>query len=189
MIENILILDTETTGLDSKKDKVIEIAVILYNLQHKSILQSLSTLFPCDENPVEHINGIKAEATKCAMPFSALTARLKSMIQYSQAIVAHNASFDRAFVKESTINEFESIPWICTKDDFEWPVRLPRKRLMDVCEAMGVQYINAHRALQDCLFLVDCFNKVEDLQKRFNTILTRKLNEKTQNVLNVDGCL
>lgn len=189
MIENILILDTETTGLSAEKDKVIEIAVILYNLQHKSILQSLSTLFPCDENPAEHINGIKAEATKCAMPFAALTARLKSMIQYSQAIVAHNAPFDRAFVKTSSINEFESVPWICTKEDFNWPVKLPRKRLQDICEAMGVQYVGAHRALQDCLFLVDCFNKIEDLHQRFDKALERKLNEKNQNDLNIDDGL
>ena len=37
-IEKILILDTETTGLDENKDEVIEIGCILFDVSFKSVL-------------------------------------------------------------------------------------------------------------------------------------------------------
>ena len=41
-IEKILILDTETTGLDENKDEVIEIGCILFDVSFKSVLSPVS---------------------------------------------------------------------------------------------------------------------------------------------------
>ena len=41
-IESVLILDTETTGLDENNDEVIEIGCILFNVPFKSVLSNLS---------------------------------------------------------------------------------------------------------------------------------------------------
>ena len=49
-IEKILIIDTETTGLDEKKDEVIEIGGILFDVSHKCVLSQVSFLFPVDNN-------------------------------------------------------------------------------------------------------------------------------------------
>lgn len=173
MIENILILDTETTGLNADKgDKVIELAVILYSLKHKTILQNFSTLFPCESNPVEHINGIKAEATKASIPLDFINAQVKVMAANAGALVAHNAQFDKKFLKTLSIwPDIQHMPWVCTKEDFKWPVQLYRNRLQDVCAAMGVAYADAHRALNDCKLIADCFSKVNDLSTRFEGAL------------------
>ena len=65
MIENILILDTETNGLDpSKGAQVIEIGALLFNIHHREVIQSLSTLLYCDNNPVQEINHIDVEWTQ-----------------------------------------------------------------------------------------------------------------------------
>ena len=45
-IEKILILDTETTGLDENKDEVIEIGCILFDVSFKCVLSQVSFLFP-----------------------------------------------------------------------------------------------------------------------------------------------
>ena len=45
-IEKILILDTETTGLDENKDEVIEVGCILFDVSHKCVLSQVSFLFP-----------------------------------------------------------------------------------------------------------------------------------------------
>ena len=44
-IEKILILDTETTGLDENKDEVIEIGCILFDVSFKCVLSQVSFLF------------------------------------------------------------------------------------------------------------------------------------------------
>ena len=181
MIENVLIVDTETTGLDpSKGAKLIEVGAILYNVKHKAILQQFSTLFPCDENPVSHINGIEPEVTKVKTPRLFITLVLSQMVDHCQAIVAHNAQFDRKFlalIDPAPIKSFDDHRWICTKNDFKWPIPLFRNRLQDICMAMGVEYTEAHRALNDCTMIAKCFSKVNDLETRINRCSSSAVND------------
>ena len=53
-IEKILILDTETTGLDENKDEVIEIGCILFDVSFKCVLSQVSFLFPVNNNAVSY---------------------------------------------------------------------------------------------------------------------------------------
>ena len=62
-IEKILILDTETTGLDENKDEIIEIGCILFHVTSKSVLSQVWFLFPVNSNKAEHVNGISAEVS------------------------------------------------------------------------------------------------------------------------------
>lgn len=171
MIDNILIVDTETTGLDTRKgDQIIEIAAVLFNLKYKTVLQQFATLLKCSSNPVEKINHIKAEATQVKFSTDCMNNVLKAMLKNADVCVAHNAEFDQKFI--ATLGElgllFLEKPWVCTKGNFTWPVPLPRLRLEDICVAMKVPYVNAHRALADCLLLAQCFEKVDDLEERFS---------------------
>ena len=68
-IEKILILDTETTGLDENKDEVIEIGCILFDVSSKCVLSQVSFLFPVNNNEAEHVNGISAEVTNIFQPW------------------------------------------------------------------------------------------------------------------------
>ena len=170
MIENILIIDTETTGLHPEKGaKLIEVGAVLFNVKYKAVLQCYSSLLPCDENPVEHINHINVEWTKSPYSIEEIDPILVNLANNSEAIVAHNAQFDKKFISLLKCGIYLlNHRWICTKNNFTWPVPLSRLRLEDICNAMGVPYIDAHRALQDCLLLAQCFAKVEDLQNRID---------------------
>ena len=44
--ENILILDTETSGLDNEKDDCLEVGSILFNVKNRSVLAQQSFLLP-----------------------------------------------------------------------------------------------------------------------------------------------
>ncbi len=173
MIENILILDTETTGLHPEKGAiVIEVAAHLFNIHHREIIQTFSTLLACDKNPAQDINNIDPEWTRVRKEEGAGLKFLGYMSHQADYIVAHNAAFDKKFMGTLKFDgHFEQMKWICTQRDFKWPAQLVRYRLMDVCEAMGVPYVDAHRALNDCNFLAECFKKVDDLESRiFNAV-------------------
>jgi DNA polymerase-3 subunit epsilon len=170
MIENIIILDTETTGLDPNKgSKLIEVGALLYNLKHKEVLQTMSSFFPCVTNEAIEINHIEPVVTQCKMGTHSPLMFLRDMAKNAGAIVAHNAQFDKKFLAlcRELDTEFWALPWVCTKMDFKWPCQLFRNRLQDVCEGMGVPYVAAHRSLNDCKFIADCFKHVEDLENRF----------------------
>ena len=65
----ILILDTETTGLDERIDEVIEIGGILFDVSHKCVLSQVSFLFPVNNNEAEYVNCISAEVTNIPQPW------------------------------------------------------------------------------------------------------------------------
>ena len=69
IIEKILILDTETTGLNENKDEIIEIGCILFHITSKSVLSQVSFLFPVSSNEAEYVNGISAEVTNIKQPW------------------------------------------------------------------------------------------------------------------------
>lgn len=167
---NILILDTETTGLEPTKGaKLIEIGALLYNVKYHQIIQTFSTLLPCEENDAKKINHIEPEWTQCNQNTTSAIYFLYGMAKDSSFIVAHNAQFDKKFLHSCTNSvEFWDKRWICTKNDFKWPVRLTRFRLEDICIAMKVPYINAHRALADCSLIAQCFDNIPDLEQRFS---------------------
>lgn len=171
MIENILILDTETTGLDPMKgSKVIEIGALLYNLKHQQVIQTFSTLLRCEENPVQDINHIDPLWTQVHKEELAAIKFLGFMHRQASFIVAHNAQFDKKFMDTIDVDPtFKDKKWICTKNDFRWPVSMFRNRLEDICNAMGVPYVDAHRALADCTLLAKCFDRVNDLEQRMES--------------------
>ena len=94
-IEKILILDTETTGLDENKDEVIEIGCILFDVSFKSVLSQASFLFPVNKNEAEYVNGIPAEVTNISQPWEDGLNFFLKLVDCSDFIVAHNVEFDK----------------------------------------------------------------------------------------------
>ena len=94
-IQNILILDTETTGLDENKDEIIEIGCILFHVTSKSVLSQVSFLFPVISNDAEQINGISAEVSNVKQPWEEGLSFFLKLVECSDLIVAHNVEFDK----------------------------------------------------------------------------------------------
>ena len=69
-IESVVILDTETTGLDENNNEVIEIGCILFNIPFKSVLSQLSFLLPVETNEAEFINGISVDVANVIQPWN-----------------------------------------------------------------------------------------------------------------------
>ena len=141
-IEKILILDTETTGLDENKDEVIEIGCILFDVSFKCVLSQVSFLFPVNNNEAEHVNGISAEVTNISQPWEDGLNFFLKLVDSSDFIVAHNVEFDKK--------------WICSLEDINWSFQKSlktRPSVTDLALSFSIPVWNLHRALSDCFYI------------------------------------
>ena len=165
--ENILILDTETTGLDNENDDCLEVGSILFNVKSRSVLAQQSFLLPVEINNAEKINNIPAEITRLPQPLSEAIKYFESLVRVSNVIVAHNAEFDKKWFGLKKLPQIEK-PWICSMDDITWPADRQlktRPSVRDLALAYGVPVWNAHRALTDCIYLAEVFIRCGELEK------------------------
>ncbi len=164
---NILILDTETTGLDNEIDDCLEVGSILFNVKSRSVLAQQSFLLPVEINDAEKINNIPAEITRLPQPLSEAIKYFESLVRVSDVIVAHNAEFDMKWFGLNKLPQIEK-QWICSMDDITWPADRQlktRPSVRDLALAYGVPVWNAHRALTDCIYLSEVFKRCSELEK------------------------
>ena len=174
--ENILILDTETTGLETESNDCLEVGSILFNVKSKSVLAQQSFLLPVEINNAEKINNIPAEITRLPQPLLEAIKYFESLVKVSDVIVAHNAEFDMKWFGLNKLPQIEK-QWICSMDDITWPAEKQlrsRPSVRDLALAYGVPVWNAHRALTDCIYLSEVFKRCSELE----TLLIRALEPK-----------
>jgi DNA polymerase-3 subunit epsilon len=163
---NLLILDTETTGLPPE-GQLIEVAAILYSVEHRAILQQISTLLPVQANPQFGLNGISAELSQ-EVPIDAHTWFESWWMGEADYAIAFNASFDKQFLPSI------DLPWLCALEDFDYkPYK--RQSLVQLAVAHHVPICNAHRALDDCRLLAEIFSRREDLEEMIEKALRPKV--------------
>lgn len=146
------VIDVETTGLSSKRDRVLELAIVRLDAAGNTVDETTGRFNP--EGPVgaTHIHGIRdidvANAPLFREEAPAIAAALSGL-----PIVAHNARFDLAFLRAEFAAAGWSVPWLtsyCTLSGSN--VHLPsldRRRLIDCCWAIGTEVTEEHSALGD----------------------------------------
>jgi len=167
LIESILILDTETTGLDENDNEVIEIGCILFHVSTKSVLSQLSFLLPVHKNEAQHINGISVEVSNISQPWEAGMEFFLKLVDSCNIIVAHNAAFDKKWFGKGKLPNLDK-NWICSLEDINWSFKNNlkiRPSVTDLALAFNIPVWNLHRALADCYYLSEVFKKVENLEK------------------------
>lgn len=176
---NLLIIDTETTGVDPQKDSVVEVGAILYNVEHRTVLNQLSFLMPtCGAvNPAYPINRIKPEVLSDELLDSRveMTSVALFMAMHNQAsyAVAHNADFDRQWFTGDVLPPVE-IPWLCTYSDFRFPEK-SNASLLEIAVAHGVPVVSAHRALTDCQLIAALFSRLDNLEEIIKDAATPRI--------------
>lgn len=143
-------VDVETTGLDSKTDRIVEIAAVKFD-SHGNTLEEWSTLV----NPgttdagATHIHGIEGDWLAAAPTFEDIAGDFGSRLVGSYP-VSHNTDFDWSFIE----NEYERIGFElgdfntgCTLD-IARALGLPG-RLGALAVELGLQQSAAHTALGD----------------------------------------
>ena len=176
-MKNILILDTETTGLDPKVNRTIEVGCILYSVEHAAAIGSFASLIRADGNEAESINRIPAALLATAPSSEDVWLRVEPLAYECEAIVAHNAAFDRGFVPEWLRN---LRPWICSKDDLQWPKGKQGSSLVSLVLDHDLGVAVAHRALADCDMLARLFTRARELGADLPAMLARGMRPKAE---------
>jgi len=149
---DLLVLDTETTGL-SNADEIVELAVLRVHFDsHRSTLVTVREYHgfrepTCPMNPVAaSVHGLSARDLAGKDIDASQVLRL---FDGAHGVIAHNASFDRRFVSR-LLPGTETLDWYCTQRSINWTDRgVISRRLDDVLDAHGIIRPRSHRAIDD----------------------------------------
>ena len=176
MIETLLIVDVETTGTDPETDEIVEYAHVLYSVSEASIVECRSSLVvPAVDNASRDITGISDALLR---GYGWTVVGIQDAPARADAYVAHNASFDAAFLRARGWPD--EAPWICTFEAFEWPRPLAGRSLTAIALAHGVGVVTAHRAINDCLTLARCLTRVQEISGDLRERLVRALRPRSE---------
>ncbi|GAB1344560.1 3'-5' exonuclease [Gemmatimonas sp.] len=149
-----LIVDVETTGLDTSNDRIIELGLVAFAFDGAGIVYNVDAKREWFEDPGIPI---PAEATEITGITNEMVrgqrideAAVLSEIERAHLVIAHNAGFDRRML-ERRFPAFAAKHWGCSLNDVPW-VRFGSRGakldylLFQLCGA----FHTGHRAGDDC---------------------------------------
>lgn len=151
----------------------IEVGCILFSVTLRQPIIQLSFVLPCLANPAQDVNGIQPALTTLGPEPAAGLALFERLLEKADAVVAHNSDFDRQWFGRGLLPEIDK-PWICTMADVPWPTALRlkgRPSVTTLALAHGIPVWAAHRALTDCIYLAQVFERRDDLPELLETAL------------------
>lgn len=159
---NYVVLDLETTWLDPKKDKIIEIAIVKFDEETYEIIETYTSFI----NPLipipdinSNITGITDSDVVGAPTFAEEKKKIESII-WDCPIVGHNVFFDVNFLLENGVNIRNN----AIVDTFFLSNFLhflhDSLSLESLCNFYSISLVGAHRALNDTLATLSLFKEL-----------------------------
>jgi DNA polymerase-3 subunit epsilon len=148
------VVDVETTGTNSDRDKIIELGICLFEYARQTgrIYKFLGSWewfedpgFPIPPE-ITNITGITdAMVASHSIDDAAVTDLLSRIV----LVVAHHAEFDRRFL-ERRLPAFATKHWACSRFDIDWKREGIRSSALEfVAYSLGF-FHDGHRAASDC---------------------------------------
>lgn len=196
IFNEFVVIDFETTGLNSIDDRIIEIAALKY--KNGKLIDDYSTLVNPEINIPQKINFLTGIYDIDVIGKPVINECIGKLINFISdlPIVAHNADFDIDFL---LANSFYVKKHIHSKNKID-TVKLSRKifkelpnhKLPTIKEYLNLD-LDSHRALSDCQVCAEIYlkycekkqkNKQESIEKRENKIKQAE----SKNKINSDEC-
>jgi DNA polymerase III subunit epsilon len=176
-LDQLAILDCETTGFDASKDVCIEIAVARYDINTASIVETYSSCIQTTApNPVVEVNGIPEALLIKSPNADDVWVNAFNIIDQCDVIAAHNGDFDKQFVHPDIR---DAKPWIDTCNDCTWPKsRKVGEGLSTLLLNHGLGVSHAHRAMADVDMLCRLFTRALEMKWDVQNMLTLALRPK-----------
>ena len=154
--------DLETTGLDPKNHRIVEIGAIKFDC--RGIIANFSTLInPGIPMPPEAatVNGITDAMLSGKPDIKDVLPDFLSFVK-NTIIMAHNAPFDSGFINENLVRELiQPVLTNITIDTIELAKKkmpgLKSYSLQKLAPELGLEAINAHRARDDARLCMEIF--------------------------------
>ena len=194
-MQQLAFVDLETTGATASLDRITEIGIILVD---ESGVQEWSSLV----NPEtrisgfsERLSGISNEMVANEPRFCDLANRVYKMLE-GRILVAHNARFDYAFLKQSFMREGIdfSVKTLCTvKLSRRLYPGYPKHNLDTLIERHGLKVSGRHRALADAQLIHQFWEKIqatipqETIQSALKALLGRPSTPMHIDLTMIDG--
>lgn len=168
--DTYIVLDTETTGLDHKHEKLIEIAAV--KMQGENVIDTFSSLIN-PEKPIRHssflIHHISEEMVKDAPTIDEVLPRFLEFVG-EYPYVAHNAIFDYSFINEASKALYGKRFTNVRIDTFEmyravFPDEVSHG-LNSLLRRFGYDEDVVHRALDDAMCLAKVYPKLRQLYEQ-----------------------
>jgi DNA polymerase-3 subunit epsilon len=153
-----ILLDVETTGLNTEKNEVIELGMVKFAYLPDGKITRTIEVFESFNEP---LTLIPEEITKLTGITDEMVAghridadAVASFAADAVVVISHNASFDRKFA-ERYWPIFEQRSWACSATEIEWRKHaFDGSRLGYLLAGVGLFY-QAHRAVDDCRALLE----------------------------------
>jgi DNA polymerase-3 subunit epsilon len=148
-----IFLDTETTGLNSESDEIIELAMVPFEFDDNGRIYRILPEYNELNDPgilipefITQLTGITNEMVK---GHSINLDIVKNILTDAEIVIAHNASFDRPFCEDLS-DVFENIHWGCSIKDINWKEEdISGLKLEYIAYKYGF-FFEGHRATIDC---------------------------------------
>lgn len=176
-MSEITIYDTETTGLSTKTDYILELAAITYDTELRQPVNIYSSLvlwpsrpeIPHEASNIHHIT--QEMLDKHAKPFDEVAGHVLRMSENSEFMAGHNVIDYDSKIFESNlcrlhdgdhlIQKYYGLKYLDTMIDLPYPERIKTRTLTYLAFEHGYMVKDAHRALPDvqaCMHLISCYD-------------------------------
>lgn len=167
MIDSYIVVDVETTGLDPKKDKIIEIGAVkvckgVVEKTYSKLINPGRAL----SSQVMQLTGISNENLMNEPDISSV---IRDFIDFAGTddlpIMGHSLMFDYAFLKRAAVNhklQFEKRGIDTLKIARKYLPELESRNLNFLCRYYGIEH-KAHRALADAYATHEVFQRLQTI--------------------------
>lgn len=178
-----LVLDVETTGLSPYADEIIELAMKLFSFNEVSgeVLEVIDEVTFLREpmsvsarQNYEHAYEIHGISFEMVAGKSFDDEKIAQFFNRTDAILAHNASFDRSFLVQM-YPDVNQLKWYCTMRGVAWKdYGMYNSKLLTLLKYYGITDYQSHRAMDDITNLLKLIKKENPYGDLFlQEILTR----------------
>lgn len=165
-------IDFETTGLDTKNDRITEVGAVLWDPFEKKPLKIFHEFVKVDgplTPEITQLTGLTSEMLdKYGKSFKQVAENMSEMFQHCTHVIAHNGSgFDRPLLQAECVRHEVGgwdRPWIDSSMDVPFPPSITVRKLTYLAAEHGFVNPFAHRAVFDVLTMLTVVSKYDPLE-------------------------